>query len=622
MILHYPCYYTRMEINLPLDLLTITLRTGTREEFFSYLVQECPDIKSIIDMLHLEAQTTNEIFRDFYKHYFVIKGHVQSGKTQFMICLGLLLNWFGIAMVFVTRNLHSDAIQLLDRIRSIKGYQPYLPLYVSTSTRRKPLSGMYVCLGNKQSLTSYTSFLSNVPYMVCIDEVDMMDMGRDTHRNDCLARLKQNAWTVWGVSATMMDTLSKETVLPHHIFLLQTPSDYKGVLDITFRPLQHQATFYATQHASILENNDDLVPFLTDFSSRQPIEDAGKRYPQLCLMNICRTIQPCRELQQFIQKEFPTITTLCYNAYGIIMSYEGRTVIRKESISSVLQWLKENGGVDRFPRILILSGDLAGRGISFTDKDYEWHLNLLYLAVSSSCDEPELIQKIRLCGRYNDSIPLELYATPALYSDLLKAYYRQEEIILQLRSSSTTSDSCHSLLCDMTLSREKFTKRSMTKHTTIPITKTNQPSSSEWSVDVYQGKSFPPNEAFEAYHSSIPDGPCLLAESLPEEEPIHVILEKDEMKRLQQKMFPTWSRQLGQTKISMWLDALQPDHCYSKSDITSLCKQYEITLQHVLVAKYEKSGSRGYGKILQTKGDTYQLFPELVDSHKHYFGHY
>ncbi len=608
-----------MEINLPLDLLTITLRTGTREEFFSYLVQECPDIKSIIDMLHLEAQMPNEIFRDFHKHYFVIKGHVQSGKTQFMICLGLLLNWFGIAMVFVTRNLHSDAIQLLDRIRSIKGYQPYLPLYVSTSTRRKPVSGMYVCLGNKQSLTSYTRFLSDIPYMVCIDEVDMMDMGRDTHRNDCLARLKQNAWTVWGVSATMMDTLSKETVLPHHIFLLQTPSDYKGVLDITFRPLQHQATFYATQHASILENNDDLVPFLTDFSSRQPIENGGKRFPNMCLMNICRTIQPCRELQQFVQTEFPTITTLCYNAYGIIMSYQGRTVIRKESISAVLQWLKENGGVDRFPRILILSGDLAGRGISFTDKDYEWHLNILYLAVSSSCDEPELIQKIRLCGRYNDSIPLELYATPALYSDLLKAYYRQEEIILQLRSSSTF-DSCHSLLCDMTLSRDKFTKRSMTKHTVIPITKTKGPSSSEWSVDVYQGKSFPPDEAFEAYHSSIPRGPCLLAESLPEEEPIQVILEKDEMKRLQQKMFPTWSRQLGQTKISMWLDALQPDHCYSKSEITSLCKQYEITLQHVLVAKYEKSGSRGYGKILQTKGDTYQLFPELVDVHKQYFG--
>jgi hypothetical protein len=73
----------------------------------------------------------------------------------------------------------------------------------------------------------------------------------------------------------------------------------------------------------------------------------------------------------------------------------------------------------------------------------------------------ELIQKIRLCGRYADSFPLELYTTPAIYSDLIKAYCRQEEIVVSLTTQPSVV--CKEQLGEMTLCHDKFTKRAIMK---------------------------------------------------------------------------------------------------------------------------------------------------------------
>ena len=567
--------------------------------FFDFLRSKCPDIQQLIDILDVSSSQHEIRFQHIYKQYIAIKGHVQSGKTNFMLCTSLLMIWHGISMVIVTRNLQSDAKQLLSRWEELKqSASEYVKVkIVKSSTSKQNINGtaLYICLGNNTSLERIRKLTSTSPFMICLDEVDLMDMGKNTCRQEQLTLLKHNSMCIYGISATMMDPLAKESILPKHIFLLKPTEDYKGIKDISFQPLHMPSSFISSIQGNILEENHDLMPFLQDFSKRIP-----QLYPIIGLVNVCRTIQPYLELQKHITEDIKGILTMVYHAKGITLGYEGKIEHRNETISELLSWLKHNGGVDRFPRIIIFSGDLAGRGLSFTDMEYEWHLHVLYLIVSSSTDEPELIQKIRLCGRYKHDVPLQLYTTTDTYRDLIKAYYRQEEIITSLCSKQESSEmECKKMIENMSLSKEKFTKRKMTKHIEFPIQKTSLPSESEWSMKIYQGK-YPEENKCEA--------------------PLKEYLDKDEIKRLSQKMFPTWSNHIGITRISLWLDALVPEQIYSKKEMVDMCREFKITLQHLIVPKYQ-SGSNGYGKLLIVQNEKYQLHPELVDSHKKYFTH-
>jgi hypothetical protein len=198
-----------------------------------------------------------------------------------------------------------------------------------------------------------------------------------TFRNETLTQLKKNACCVIGVSATMMDPICKENIKPEHIFILKSKSDYKGIQDISFIPLHGTAEFSSRIDSNLVEQSSDLMPFLTSFSKLEPICFGDTTFPNIALINICRTVEPYLSLQKELM-ELP-ITTIVYNAHGVTLGYEQKIETRKISISECLQWLKTNGGVARFSRIIIFSGDLAGRGISFTDTDFEWHLNQLFL---------------------------------------------------------------------------------------------------------------------------------------------------------------------------------------------------------------------------------------------------
>lgn len=610
-------------IQLHLDLLTLTIRTSkpTQDEFFDTLRTICPDIEYVLEKIDtMHYQKPCELLYNMWEKFIAVKGHVQSGKTNFMLCLSMLSIWLGLSSVIVVRNLQSDVQQLTQRWNDLKhitsAFLPPTKIITSTTTikKQRPTPTLYMCLGNNVSMKKIKTIVPEKQYMLCIDEVDMMDVGRDTHRNEQLVLLKQRACTTFGISATIMDPLCKERIEPHHMILLRTPSDYKGVCDIKFVPLLNKPEYSASIESNISDNNPDLLPFLDEFV-HQPVRST----PHIALINVGRTVQPYLRLQTELQTRLSNLVTLVYHAKGVTMHIDGSIVTHKWSMAHCLQWLKTNGGVTRFPYIVIFSGDLAGRGLSFTDEDYEWHLTSLYLVVAKTCDEAELIQKIRLCGRYKDDAPLRLYTTHDHYRDLIKAYYRQEEIVTTLYKK--TNITYQDALEHMTLDSEKFTKRRMTKHTPLLVQKAN-PSETEWSSLVYQGLQHPPRSAFEAYGEDVSKAGTvsLLGIDLANErEDDSTELEQDEMKRLSDKMFPSWSKRLGETRISSWMDALEPERLYTRKDMTDLCKTHDITLQHVLVTKYEKSGSRGYGRILQVHDSMYRLQPDLVKAHQLHF---
>jgi hypothetical protein len=601
------------------------------QRFVDQLKEECPDIQTIIDRL----DTTNgeHLFKNM--NYFIIKGHVQSGKTKFMLCVSLLMLWFDISPVLVLRNLHSDSEQLLQRLDDMKiRYNSFLPFIkvikstTKTSTKRtKP--ALYVCIGNGIAIKKINKIVPT-RYICLIDEVDSMDMGHDTSRHQQMTILKQNALATFGVSATILDPLIKEQVVKGNVILLKTSSDYKGIRDIEFVPIESESVFSNRVEDDLTEKQPALIPFLHEFSKRTHMTENGKTYPHILLVNVGSTVAPYVKLQQSLKNDIPSLCTILYNANGITVHVNGETSTRRDTISETLQWLKDEYGAEQVPAIAIFSCILAGRGVSFVSEDFEWHLNTMYLCVSTTCDEAELLQKIRLAGRYKDSIPLQLFTTSATYADILKAYYKQEEILVKTVAQYTNTSEpgepdtlISDQLQEMTLSKDKFSKRRVMKNGVFPVKKgSNGPNQDEWSSSVYTGMEFAPKEMFEAYGESVPTGPCVLGERIKvvvENEEEEKVNELDELKRLERKMFPSWSKRIGESKIATWMDELAPERIYSRSEMVDLCKQHDIPLQHVVVAKYEKSGSRGYGKILYVQKGMYQLHPYLVEAHNKYF---
>jgi hypothetical protein len=92
-----------------------TIKTGpvpSFTDFCNLLLEECPDISQIISRLKtiqpcpsgqadqagqtgqsgqaVDNKDIESIFTSIYKQYIAVKGHVQSGKTKFIMCVSLL----------------------------------------------------------------------------------------------------------------------------------------------------------------------------------------------------------------------------------------------------------------------------------------------------------------------------------------------------------------------------------------------------------------------------------------------------------------------------------------------------------------------------------------------------
>jgi hypothetical protein len=166
-------------------------------------------------------------------------------------------------------------------------------------------------------------------------------------------------------------------------------------------------------------------------------------------------------------------TPWCKNAHSFT---------KKVAISDVIQWLKDNGGVEKFPRIITLSGKLAGRGISFVSSDYGmyidearknkfcmnwmgWRLTEMYMMVSKNTSQPNLMQIAgRLCCIVYDNIPTIMYCTQKIFDDILKAYQSQEELISRaiLTQEKYSEMFFKDAIMQLKIKKEKMSKRRLT----------------------------------------------------------------------------------------------------------------------------------------------------------------
>ncbi len=468
--------------------------------------------------------------------YTVIKGHVQSGKTNFMICASALFVSMGYSVVHLLRDRKSDRDQIHGRLLCFQ--ENYNKAFGQTMRVVKTLGSkintkssvaspkIYLALGNESSVKKVLSIVkvSKHPCILFIDEVDNVDSGNATKKHAPIQELKKRAYCVFGVSATIMDPLSKENITSKNIILLGTESKhgvYKGIDSIELMRIDDsiKCVYSGATNRNLFVEDEGLKSFIDEFMTRQPIVRIkdDTEYPNICLVNICRTKDPCLSAQIELGKTHPKLATIVYNGDGISFRQGSTSFKERTTISSFLQKLKDNGGVAKYPHIMIFAGDLAGRCISFVSDDYTWHLSDQRLLVADGCTEPELIQKIRLCGVYKDNINLRLYTTKKTVVDLRKAYLRQEEIICALKSHGNISEeTARTLMPQMTLSKDKFSNRSMTndENAEIKIKKVYGDDDGGWDVDAYKmaktkdgscvPKALPPASYYEAYGRQAP----------------------------------------------------------------------------------------------------------------------
>ena len=644
--------------------------------YVASLILKCPDLKEILDenpFVDLPnlfipenlPKEINPVFRErgkaYQQHkkreenlfqtinwissleneYIIAKGHIQSGKTNFMMCLSNLLVSIGFNVVIILRNNDADRRQFEEHFKTFQEehnsqYEKKHLLIKANSKKmndEKDDAKIFLILGNEINLNKVATSLEKSvrKYVVFIDEVDAIDCGGISKKSAALSFVKENAYCVFGISGTIMDAIAKEKVNIKNLITLKTPIDYKGIFNgkifLQSRVTEHfqldeKKNSFSGRIDDDLFENVQIESFIREYTKFSPFETISTYHPRVCLINVSKCVEPYMKAQKKISILFPNILTLVYTGDGITRRLGIHTFsYGKRSISEVLQDIKE-----KFPEIrhiLIFAGELAGRGISFVSTDRTLHLTDEFLIVANSTDEPEIIQKIRLCGRYSDNLPLTLFSTKKVISDLRRAYFRQEEIIKCIKGSNR--EFCKSAVEEMSISKTKMTNRSITKDEKAKVGfNISNGTDNGLSMDVYNGKKNLPDEYFEMYKTNISqEDRKSYEENIQEEiddedkkdEEEDEEEDKKENERLINTMFPRW--EVADSNIAKFMHHVDPDKLYTETEIKKLCREYNITFSELL--RHKRGKSKAYGKIFEKKDGGFRIRSELVESFKEHF---
>jgi len=531
-----------------------------------FLYEKCPELEKI----------------NLKEKYILIKGHIQSGKTNFMICASALFISLGYSVVHLIRDRTSDREQLYERLINFNRDLHIIKNAGTYGSNKVPQ--IYLALSNKSSVSKVFNIVNKslFPYILFIDEVDYVDSSetKKVKKYDIIQEMKKNASCTFGVSATIMDQLGKEDISSKNIILLNKNSAYKGIDTIQLIEINKKCKYTGTINDDLFKQDIELLSFINNFSERQPTEYLFEKYPNICLINICRTKGPYLKVQEHLGNSHPNLATIVYNGDGISFRQGNTEFKEKITISSFLQKLKDEGGVNNYPNIMIFAGDLAGRCVSFVSEDYKWHLTDQRLLISSSCDEPDLIQKIRLCGVYNDDLPLRLYTTKKTIDDLRKAYLRQEEIVTSLKDKEI--ENTRIFIDAMEMNKEKFTRRSMVKDHNIDFKITKVEYETGWDYD-----------------TCIPM--CTLEQKIETDVDLIIKIINDSM--------------LGKpTKMSTFLTQLSPEKSYTKENLYTFLREAGYQQPQSILSSYLTKKVSGFGfnnKLFDIKNNFYKIRDDI-----------
>jgi hypothetical protein len=131
-------------------------------------------------------------------------------------------------------------------------------------------------------------------------------------------------------------------------------------------------------------------------------------------------------------------------------------------IMQTLSYLYNSGGLEKYPRVAISSGNLASRCINFMDNQYMWHVTDEYLDPSDTSSCVDLIQSLRICGIHKNVTPLKLWSTRNVYYNITKTHTNVKQFILHVGEKNPDTDIAD-ILGDVKMHEDKFGDRNICK---------------------------------------------------------------------------------------------------------------------------------------------------------------
>lgn len=555
-------------------------------------------------------------------------------------------------------------------INAINGKKPALILSLANSVQ----------INRMTRLITTEVKLGYMEYVWIVDEADIIlypnqNKNADKSLKDSVDAFRKLPGLTYAITATPVEILAREDQLMNtNIVQLRGNARHVGFRQsegrgIFYKKLEHDKIDLVDdekdcQNMSITD--PDFIPFYDEFARRtvwacgghvknefesnEDEDDEEVCYPNIVL-HVATKFQATMTSTinwMKIQPKYKSFALISYMGDGIHMHIPGihkdgihmHTPDGKDISSSkhndllhfkgahipdALQFLKDNGGVDKFPLIVIFAGALANRGIRYVSRDFKWHCSDEYLRVSKGATISTIMQHVRVLGIYNDSVPITLWATNQVCTDLIKGDARMAETINRLTNKMKTIkknkretpaeqknriEEMERVNAGKMFSRLKFNINKKTQAKLVSL-----PGFEERFIDGPDG-----GLSSKVYDRLIEKNikPMFDVKKVHPEEirDSRTFVGEEEYVRLT-AMFRIWPT--ANSKIAKFMQELNPTKIYTTDEMKKYAKSKEITdLSHLLV--FERgNGSKGNGIILKKNGDSYRLHPCLVDEFNKYF---
>jgi len=426
---------------------------------------------------------------------FLVSADCQSGKTNFAIsmCAQTILD--GHTPIVVTRRLIDDMSQFICRCkeytRDLESSTGYKIRTLGNLDNTRELENAFtkrtrcivVCIGTINQLSTLEDMIVNTgvynDYTLIIDEIDNVDYGTCSKAGESLSCLKKNAYAVIGITATPLDAIMSEGSLTSACQVrLNSPDDYRGFRDIQVTTFNDKvvAPYNNTRYSHMTREDSNLPKWLDKMSREQLWYDKTSEINLNMVMLLKYTMYNSNQetLYKGIKRRYPGLFVLMvYNGKGIMCS-ENVGILKADmyssdlSISKALQYFRRDP--EKYPRVLVIAGNMASRCISFVSRDYSLHLNHMYYLPQKSTTVPEMIQSVgRLCGRNRDKGPIHLCTPLKVAQAVFSGYHFTNEIIDRGIQSGPPEESFKDTILSTKMSREKMPRgRKITNKVKLP----------------------------------------------------------------------------------------------------------------------------------------------------------
>jgi hypothetical protein len=385
--------------------------------------------------------------------YRVIYSDMQTQKTPIisMICIFIIL-FLKIKVVLFVQNRKADLFQLISRLNYI--------LSSEKDVKKTVFNNLKISLFNSREVKKLIDTFQDEKYCIILDECDFLDSGNFNQTTFLFETLFENAEFIQNISATPLTTLFFRKCYKKDFVCIPSPENYRGLQHITWVNLNQKSYACNSIKDNPMEKDKNLIPFLEKFHKKKCYIDSvsGEKIPRYLLMRLGKTIDPQLKIASLVNKRYPQTIVITWNGGDkgttirsdvlpseSIMIKNAHTVfskgvhyIKNIHIGTLISYLNESE-LD-IEKIIVFAGVMADRGITFGADNFNhckkngkawWHLTDMYYIASKDKSIQNLSNILQTCGRicgvYNDNIPLKIYSN--WVEGIRSAYLLEQEII-------------------------------------------------------------------------------------------------------------------------------------------------------------------------------------------------